>query len=499
MPPHLRPASLALCALILSVSSALAEDATLSARDGSMSVSGRLLSHDGETYRLDTRWGPLTVDASAVDCTGPACPDLKRIAPELRIAIAPWLEERLLMPLLQSYAAGHGLELRQAEGAGLLHLVRGDQRIELQLRLLHHDGMPGSAGIADAQAIIGSPPPGSPSGRLIAHLPLTLVSAADARDGGFEIDQLAEWRAAPGRWPDERHRVTWHVLPGQAMAAHPGLGPVGHAGMKSAADPAALAQALQQDPWGLALWPGPVPAGLKARPLLGSCGMLLDTSDLAAAAGEHPLAMPLHWIDAPGRLLEPARALRNWLAGPEAARSLQGLGLTTALSQPPVSLHDQGPRLFNAMLATDEEISVGQLHAAMSELSEASRLPFTFRLDHQGNLDAGSRSALTDLSNRLGSGSWPEAEILFIGFTTRDGEAQRNEITGMMRAQTVVRALSQAHPDLARGHVLTAMSLGELMPISCDATEAGRVMNSRVEVWIRPGRRFSPDSPASAD
>ncbi len=65
---------LALC--LLCAAPVQAQDVTLTARDGSLSVEGVLIAFDGAFYRVDTAFGAITVDAEGVVCSGPACPDL---------------------------------------------------------------------------------------------------------------------------------------------------------------------------------------------------------------------------------------------------------------------------------------------------------------------------------------------------------------------------------------------------------------------------------------
>ena len=55
---------------------AIAQDVTLTSRDGALAISGQLQGFDGEYYRIDSSYGLLTVDGQGVICDGPACPDL---------------------------------------------------------------------------------------------------------------------------------------------------------------------------------------------------------------------------------------------------------------------------------------------------------------------------------------------------------------------------------------------------------------------------------------
>jgi phosphate transport system substrate-binding protein len=45
---------------------AAAQDITLTSRDGALSISGSLQGYDGEFFRIDSAYGPLTIDAQGV-------------------------------------------------------------------------------------------------------------------------------------------------------------------------------------------------------------------------------------------------------------------------------------------------------------------------------------------------------------------------------------------------------------------------------------------------
>ena len=83
---------------------ARAQDATLTALDGGLSLSGDLLGFDGEFYRLDTVYGVLTVDAAGVLCEGPACPDLSAPFAAIRITGAEGPARALLPRLIAAFA-----------------------------------------------------------------------------------------------------------------------------------------------------------------------------------------------------------------------------------------------------------------------------------------------------------------------------------------------------------------------------------------------------------
>ena len=89
-------------ALSLFMTGAEAQDVTLTARDGSLSIDGQLIAFDGEFYRVDSRYGPLTLDGEGVICEGPGCPDLTATLAVLRISGAGDPGNRLLPGLFEA-------------------------------------------------------------------------------------------------------------------------------------------------------------------------------------------------------------------------------------------------------------------------------------------------------------------------------------------------------------------------------------------------------------
>ena len=83
---------------------AVAQDVTLTSRDGALAISGRLQGFDGEFYRVDSAYGPLTVDAAGVICDGPACPDLTAPKSVIRMVGAADPGRQMLPPLIAAFA-----------------------------------------------------------------------------------------------------------------------------------------------------------------------------------------------------------------------------------------------------------------------------------------------------------------------------------------------------------------------------------------------------------
>ncbi len=467
----------------------LAQDATLTSRGGGLSVSGRLVGYDGLVYRIDTDWGRLTVDAAAVDCAGPGCPDLTRFAPELRVAAEPWLADRLLVPLIHRFARAEGLTV--AGVAPHLTLLSQGDKPELHIRLRPLAG-PAAPVLAagDADAALAA---ADRSGRLIAQLPLVPVSAEDAPTGPLALDSLRRQRRNGGGWDmatgGEDRPLIWHGLPaGSSLdrATSAALGAL-HTEAMRWSDPAELTAALRRDPWGLALLPMPLAERLVPRDIRQTCGLAADLSDFAAAAGDHPLLMPVSWIETGRRLAPVARALADHLATPSAQAALHVAGAAAPSATQRQPLRAASARLFNTLADRNPEIALADRQAALALLSGAERLAVTFRLDPRTDaLDAAGRSTLAQLSAHLATGTFHGRELLLVGFTDSSGPADRNLAAGLARAEALRKALIATTPDLPDGTAIRAASLGEAMPIACDDTAEGRRMNRRVEVWLHP-------------
>lgn len=483
----LRAAVLTAAFCVTDAGAALADDATLTARGGGLSVSGQLVSFDGTLYRIDTAWGLLTVDAAAVDCAGPGCPDLLRFAPEWRVAAEPWIADRLLRPLTEGFAAAQGLTL--SEPAPSTFEFSDATRVLLRLQVLPLSGAADAALVAGAaDAALAVPGQGQGTGPLIARMPLVPASATDAPAGrlGLRALQSARQVAAP-TWtlPGARERpLVWHSMPdGSALERATGaaLGPA-RGTQRRARTLDALADALSRDPWGLAFLPAPLPEGLTRRAIQDDCGLAIDMSDFAATVGDHPFLIGLHWLPGNRRAPPIVRDFIDWSSTASARTALAGAGAAFPSVAQRRPLAAQGLRLANALVAAKGAEALAALQSGIGQLGNAEQLALSFRFEPQGGaLDAASRSLLDMLSMHLATGAFRGSDLLLVGLTSPDEASAK----GLARARDLVAVL-QAIPDLPGDTTVTALGLGAILPVACHDTADGRRLNRRVEVWVRP-------------
>ena len=472
-------------------------DVTLTAVGGTLAVSGTLRTFDGVVYRVDTVYGLLSVDASAVTCSGPGCPDLVRFVPQVTIAGEPYPGAALVAALLADFADATGARMtRQDEAEGFtLTLATGD-RATATVRFLSRDAAGALAAVdsaaADLAVVAGAP--GEAGGRMLALDPLLPVVAPGnpvrriaLRDlRAVQAGAVANWTGLGG--PDMP--VVLHALrTGSGVQAQidARLGGPPPPGTPRHADPAALAAAVARDPWALALVPASHAAGLPVLTVADSCGHVIRPGRFAVKAEDYPLAVAVHLVVPQRRLPGIGRAVLDHAALPTAQSALAAAGFAD-LAPEVQAVTDQGGRLANAVRAAGPEVPLDELQGLVAAMTGAERLSLTFRFEGGARaFDAASRTHLADLARMIEAGLLDGRELVFAGFSDGDGDARANLALSRARAEATRDAVAAAAPLRDPGRVaLTVDAFGETLPIACDDTPLGRQINRRVEVWLRP-------------
>ncbi len=508
----------------LACPAALAEDATLTARDGSIRLSGDLLSYDGEYYRIATEYGVLTVDGSGVSCEGPGCPELGSWVARLTFSGAPEMADVLLPALVEGFARrrGYRLErstlerglryalyeadtgregggagrkaaeftiLRSSSGEGIADLLSEQADFALSLREASAEevarareaglGSLASARQArvialDAMAAIVAP-----------SNPVRRISLADLR--AIYTGEITNWRELGGEdapiaayLPEDDagyaalFRTT--MLRGAALAE----------GVTRLPDNDALARKVAQDPFGIGIASLARHGAAAVLTLTGSCGFEVAPDAQTIKAEDYPLTAPLY-LYLPGRRLPRiGREFLSYLRSDMAQMVIRRAGLVDQMpGEMPVEA--QGRRLANAILAAGEEIGLEELQEMARLMADYRRLSVTFRFrDGSSALDAPSLSNVALLAHALEAGEYDGRALLFVGFSDGQGEAGANRRLALKRARAVLAAVRDAAETLERSRAeMRAIAFGEALPIACDDTPWGRQANRRVEVWLR--------------
>ena len=498
----------------------MAQDVTLSSRDGTVTIRGTLLSFDGEFYRVETRFGELTVDGSGVTCDGPACPNLQAFVAEFAISGAATTGEVLIPALIEGFGMRNGYAVeRLNEGPDLVTFVltektegreagrfsvrssntdegfadllanEADVVMALreirpaELRLAIEAGMgnlraAGRNRVLALDALVPIVAPGNPITQL------TVPQLSSVYSG--EIDN---WQAFGG--PDAP--IIPHLLdPGKGLGQAVEdklLLPVGAKLAASAVRHATdrdLVAAVLADPFAIGLTTASETGTAVPLGLSGDCGFALHATRENAKMEDYPLTAPV-FLYMPARRMP--KIVREFLAYTRTTAAQMVIRRSGFVDQLPEELPiaEQGNRFANAIARAGTEVSLNDLQRMVSTLTPYDRLTISFRFEAGSSLlDAQSRSNVEQLATALESGLYDGRSLMFVGFSDGQGDARINTKIAGDRASAVMRAVRSAAKGADFGRIaLATEAFGEAMPMACDDSAWGRQVNRRVEVWVR--------------
>ena len=459
---------------------AQAQDVALTSRDGSLSLTGSLQGFDGAFYRIDTRFGLLTVDAEGVICDGPACPDLLAPKAIIRIVGDSRAGGALVPVLLAAFAAHRGLAYEPGDPNILRDPATGNILAQITFAATSGDAAVGDLAAGRADLMIGAAKStglAREKWRLMrwcrSSPPATRSAFVSSTDLARVLSgEVANWSEIGG--PDMP--MVLHGLEPQSDLAQ-ALG--ARLGRDVAAqivhpDMGALAQAVARDPWALAVTGriGADPARVLA--LRDSCGFPLVPDAMAVKSEDYPLSMPLFFQIPRRHVGLVLREFLEFLSTPmaEAAVAQAGYVDRAVTAQP---LTADGLRLINAINGAGEETSLADLKRLTALMDGRNRLSLTFRFEGgSSTLDAHSRDGLADLALMLEAGGFDGQDLMLAGFSDGSGAAAANLDLSQTRAQAVLAALKLLAPGVAEADLPVVEALGEMLPIACDETGAGR-------------------------
>ncbi|SDX37908.1 phosphate ABC transporter substrate-binding protein, PhoT family [Ruegeria halocynthiae] len=513
-------AALAALFTLSSVQGATAQDIILTSHDGKVEVVGTLLGYDGEFYRVDTRFGELTVDGSGVTCDGPACPSLIDFVAEIRFSGSSVMADTLLPALAEGFAAQEGLTLSSPDKIGEQHvyaLHHPDRQPPLaRLMFQATDTAKGFADLAANTADIvlaqreirpdelqltrdaglGDLTQARRS-RVLALDAMVPVVAADNPVRQISLADLAKVFAA--------QITNWAELGGPDAPITLHLPQAGSGLVQSVEDvllsPANaqiskeisrhtrssdLDRAVAGDPFAIGIASHAEARKARALPLTGGCGHALTATRQSVKTEDYPLTSPM-FLYLPQRRLP--RAARQFLAYIQSNAAQMIIRRAGFVDQSPETIRVglQGDRLANAISTGGAEVGLEELQRMIETLRPLSRLSLSFRFEAGSSRpDAQSRSNILQLAQVLESGTLDARQLTFIGFSDGEGAATANARIALQRAKTirnsVLAAIETSIPDSIE---IAVDGFGEAMPMACDDTEWGRKVNRRVEVWIR--------------
>ena len=517
---YFRAAVFAALAVFAGGAPALANDITLTSKDGAVEINGTLLGFDGEFYRVDTLYGELTVDGTGVTCDGPGCPNLLDYVAEVTISGAASMADVLMPALIEAYALRSNYtvarknhasdsftyELSEADGSsvvarfhfrasstdeGFADLLADEADITMSLREIRPSEAERGyeAGLGDLR--------GRNRSRVLSLDALVPILAAGNPVKSVTPVELAQvfsgeitnWAALGGADAP----IALHVPGLQSGLLQTVEDQLISPSRKTLSDDvqyhdqiSSLVGAVARDPFAMGIATYSTTQAATRLPLAGGCGFKVHATRRGIKTEDYPLTAPMFLYLPARRLPKVARDFLAYTRGPAAQIVIRRAGFVDQATEE-VTIGMQGERMANAITQAGPEVPLEDLQEMVAQLGTMNRLTTTFRFKPGVTaLDAQSLSNVHQLSRALEQGTYDGRELVFVGFSDGEGSAKANREIAIRRAVAVKSAVLDAAETANLDRVqISVTGYGEAMPMACDNSAWGRQVNRRVEIWLR--------------
>lgn len=510
-----------MCALLGATAlagTAAADQVNLQSTDGTINLSGNLISFDDEYYLLQTELGDLRVSADKVRCSGDGCPVFQEILPDVMIGGADTVADGLMPLLLAGYATSADAEATtektQDQNEFAATLVSedgfGDKIGTILVRSNSSDDA--FTGLLDNSIQVGI------SSRRILPDEARALKAAGA---GNMVDPTQEHIVAVDSLvvvvnpqnPIQQIKTSdlakiysgeitnWSQLGGADMPIttvtqeDKGATAVFNSGVfgdenatlasaHSATDNVEAALYVNDNPGAIAYVGFAFKRGQKPLSLVSECGIGTTPDAFSVKTEEYALFRRLYMYnraDAANALSDEFVAFATSDAATQVITQAGFIDLSIEqLAQGASSARAQR---LNDVKADIFEMSINEQMISMLDTHDRLSSTFRFRtgsskLDPRGELDL---ERLATYLEDLPDGT----EITFVGFADNVGAFEPNLGLSENRATQVRNELLAIAGDRLDGIKFSISGFGEIAPAACNTNDVGRQINRRVETWVK--------------
>lgn len=488
--------------------------------DGSVRLEGPLEAITDTDYVINTATGQLSVRKEFVTCEGAACPQTTVQSDSFAVAVPGAGASSLLAAIIGDFASSKDYSLTQNIGSGenLASLLVGDNKGQEVARIgvTQMDTSSSLKAVLDGQtafALTRERATPQSVARIVNRrvddvadylneqiVGLDAISFVTNPSNQLDVIGLTDVSSVlTGRTKNWSQlggadaAIKIHMLAGDESIIEElkarvtrGAGMSADVMMHDSLD--ALNAAVSADANAFGVLYRSQAEGVKVLNLASACKVFYDNSDFAIQTEEYPLAV--RWYQYTAKEAAPsgfAGSIGDYIATDFGQQSIASQGLVTQELRI-LPMQDQGARLLSSVLASEGDRASGRvMREYLQEASNAKRISTSLRfLSGATSLDAKAVGDINRISEIVRSKEYEGYEVLIFGFSDSYGQLDSNLSISKRRAESVMDILLRENSGyLDRGNV-SSYGIGPIAPVSCNDTDAGRQLNRRVEIWIRP-------------
>jgi phosphate transport system substrate-binding protein len=495
--------------LALPVETAGADDVTLTLKGDGFALIGELMASDAASFVIKSpKFGVMAVESSKFDCRGAACPKL----PVTFIGIhgSNTIGAQLMPSTIERFSEDNNYTIEKVVGADpeevQFRLADTSGKEVALIDLQSHGSSTAPQSLLQGKAQIGemSRPMKTDEAKSISGAGVNLRTHVFALDGvavfvspknpvnTLSLEQIAkifsgeinDWSQVGGE-PGTIHLYARDAKSGtfdtfDNLVLKPKTLKIS-ADAKRFESSTDLSDETARDPNGIGFAGFAYIRNAKPLAISSSCGIVSSPGVFAVKTEEYPLARRLFLYSS--EAISPIGAqLLNFALSDQAQETISEAGFVnqTIESQ---TFQEQTKRLAPALLVPDKEFNFAHMRDLVNDLRNARRLSVNFRFQRSSAvLDEKAFQDIPRLARFLKSDAMKSKELLLLGFTDNTGTFEVNRVVSSNRATSFKNAL------VAEGvpaNQIAVKAYGNLLPVGCNASEAGQAMNRRVEVWVK--------------
>ncbi|MEL6571818.1 MAG: phosphate ABC transporter substrate-binding/OmpA family protein [Pseudomonadota bacterium] len=510
--------SLLLSAAIVLPSVGQAEEITLLSQDGTINIKGEFVSFEENIYLVRTALGELRLSAERVRCEGAACPVFEPVEADVVLAGSDTVGTGVVPLMLEGYAGfleaestlsttdkenevlanfvgdfGFGDPLgvyrvsSENSASAFSSLLKGEAQIGMSSRRIRPDE---ARALRDAGAGNMISPDQE---HIVAIDSIVVITHPDNPVRSVSMEDLAKiyagtitnWSQVGG--PDLAIKVIDRDGGGTRRTFLDRLMP-DNANVTSVASVAVdnneMAQLVTEEPGAIGYTGYAFQRGAKPLTLINECGIGMAPDPFSARTEEYALQRRLYLYNRADGVDQATQSFIDYARSANADDVIVKAGFidlgVDRRAQP-----SDGERAKQLTGQNVDAFEAGYMQQMLGLMENHDRLSTTFRfrtgsskLDERAVIDM---ERLTTYLEEQG----PDTKIKLVGFTDSVGAFQSNQVLAEGRAAQVMEELAAYAGDRLAGVEMSTAAFGEIAPSACNASDSGRAINRRVEVWIQ--------------